>query len=124
MKSIERFYEEEPEDLNLFYNGKYDFWHEMPRVNRDKKIEAKVLKIDFDSNEQILEFYKMIEFREKWDGTKDILPAKALQFRVRFPNNLMDKKRNTNYRFIHEQTLKNNPELYELMTLEDLHYDE
>ena len=123
MKTIERFYEEDPIDLYLFFNGKYDFWHEMPKMNRSEKNKTYVIKINFKNFDEILEFYDLIGFKEKWGGDKPILPNNAKLFRVLFPNNLKDKKRNYNYRFVHEKTALANPEIYEIVPIENLHYD-
>lgn len=123
MKTIERFYEEDPIDIDLFFNGKYDFWDEMPKMNKTEEIKAFEIKINFKNFEEILEFYELIKFKEKWKGEKPILPKNALRFRVRFPNNLKDKNRNKYYRFVHEDTALANPDMYEIVPLENLHYE-
>lgn len=123
-RTIESFFDENPIDCYLFFNGTYDFWHSMPVMNREQKNKNYFLRVQFETKDEILEFYKLIKYKEIWGSTAFPIPKNSISFKIRFPGNILDRKRNTNYRFVHQDTALANPDLYEIVPLEVLHYGE
>lgn len=96
------------------YNGTIDIWDEMPYfdLNSKENYVYDLIEIEFDTIEEAKEFEGIIGYTTDWDNKTWPNVGKW------FPSK--DKKRNANLLFIHKDTALSNPDLYEIVSLDEI----
>lgn len=120
--NITDFFDKDNDDIKdsffinkrCLYNGTVDIWDEMPYFETDTKSKFlyDLIEIEFDSIEEAKEFNNIFKFSINWDdrawfGIGKWYPPK-------------DSKRNSLFRVMHIETALANPELYEIVSFDEI----
>lgn len=97
----------------IFYNGQENQWHDMPEFIQPQRDGYDIIRIYFDTEEEVDEFAReYLGLNNFW--VDKIQPTKG----IRWP--LSDITRNSNLRVVSRQTAEANPDLYEIVSLDEI----
>lgn len=110
-KSILHF-DEEDGGQEFFFNDLPNFWHEMPEFIQESNEGYDTIIIVFEDESEIEAFGKFIGVENFWQDRT--WQSKGMWFPMK------DRFRNSDLRFVHQLTVDENPDLYEIVPMTEL----